>query len=119
MNSEYTSRSIEQLSPAALERLIYVVGSARGGTSLTKDVIGAHDNVISFHGPTHFLNHPWKHRRRLDPRLWNIVFWLPENRAARGRCAICWRRRRAKPSSATSTARWRGAISASSTSSIR
>ena len=79
MNSEYTSRSIEQLSPAALERLIYVVGSARGGTSLTKDVIGAHDNVISFHGPTHFLNHPWKHRRRLDPRLWNIVFWLPEN----------------------------------------
>ena len=79
MTSETASRSIAQLSPAALERLIYVVGSARGGTSLTKDVIGAHDNVISFHGPTHFLNHPWKHRKRLDPRLWNIVFWLPEN----------------------------------------
>ncbi len=119
MNSEYTSRSIEQLSPAALERLIYVVGSARGGTSLTKDVIGAHDNVISFHGPTHFLNHPWKHRKRLDPRLWNIVFWLPENvRRAEVRDSLgAAGARRLHPP--LSTERWRGAISASSTSSIR
>jgi hypothetical protein len=79
MKSETASRAIGSLSPAALERLIYVVGSARGGTSLTKDVIGAHDNVISFHGPTHFLNHPWRHRKRLDARLWNVVFWLPSS----------------------------------------
>jgi hypothetical protein len=68
---------LDSMPAEALERLIYVVGSARGGTSLTKDVIGLHDNVVSFLGPTHFLNHPWRHRRRLDPRLWNIVFWLP------------------------------------------
>ena len=72
-------RAIGSMSPEALERLIYVVGSARGGTSLTKDVIGAHDKVISFLGPTHFLNHPWKHCGRLDPRLWNLVFWLPSS----------------------------------------
>lgn len=79
MQSEYAIRAIGSLSPDALERLIYVVGSARGGTSVTKEVIGLHDNVISFHGPTQFLNHPWKHRRRLDPRLWNIIFWLPSS----------------------------------------
>jgi Sulfotransferase family len=79
MTAENVSRAIGSLSPEALERLIYVVGSARGGTSITKDVIGAHDNVISFLGPTHFLNHPWKHRKRLEPRLWNVVYWLPAN----------------------------------------
>lgn len=72
-------RRIGSMSPEALERLIYVVGSARGGTTLTKNVIGLHDNVISFRGPTHFLNHPWRHRRRIEPRLWNIVFWLPDS----------------------------------------
>jgi hypothetical protein len=77
MTSQTSSRALASVSPDALERLIYIVGSARGGTSVTKDVIGAHDNVISFHGPTHFLNHPWRHRNRLDARLWNIVFWLP------------------------------------------
>lgn len=77
MTPENPACAIGSMSPEALERLIYVVGSARGGTSVTKEVIGAHDNVISFHGPTHFLNHPWRHRRRLEPRLWNVVFWLP------------------------------------------
>ena len=71
---------IGSLSGQALERLIYVVGSARGGTTLTKNVIGLHDNVVSFDGPTHFLNHPWQHRRRVEERLWRVIFWLPVRR---------------------------------------
>jgi len=80
MNSATSLRErIGSLSEQALERLIYVVGSARGGTTLTKNVIGLHDNVISFSGPTHFLNHPWRHRKRVEDRLWRVIFWLPDS----------------------------------------
>jgi hypothetical protein len=81
MTSATSTRDrIGSLSKQALERLIYVVGSARGGTTLTKNVIGMHDNVISFGGPTHFLNHPWRHRSRVEERLWRVIFWLPVRR---------------------------------------
>jgi hypothetical protein len=70
---------IGSMSPEALERLIYVVGSARGGTSLTKDIIGLHDRIVSFDGPTHFLNHPWRHRKRVEDRLWRVIYWLPNS----------------------------------------
>lgn len=59
------------------DRLIYVVGAARGGTTLIKNLIGLHPGVISFDGPTHFLNHVWRHRKRLMDRLWRSVFWMP------------------------------------------
>jgi hypothetical protein len=75
-----TRDRIGSVSEQALERLIYVVGSARGGTTLTKNVIGMHDNVISFIGPSHFLNQPWRHRKRVDERLWRVIFWLPVRR---------------------------------------
>jgi hypothetical protein len=59
------------------DRLIYVIGTARGGTSFMRSIIGLHPAVVSFDGPTHFLNHVWRHRKRLINRLWRIVFWLP------------------------------------------
>ncbi len=80
VNFMHAADRIGSLSEQALERLIYVVGSARGGTTLTKDVIGLHDNVISFTGPTHFLNHAWRHRNRVEDRLWRVIFWLPVRR---------------------------------------
>jgi Sulfotransferase family len=80
MNSVTSTRDrIGSLSEQALERLIYVVGSARGGTTLTKNVIGLHDDVISFNGPTHFLNHVWRHRNRVEDRLWRVIFWMPDS----------------------------------------
>jgi Sulfotransferase family len=75
-----TRDRIGSLSGQALDHLIYVVGSARGGTTLTKNVIGLHDNVVSFGGPTHFLNHVWRHRNRVEERLWRAIFWLPVRR---------------------------------------
>ena len=45
-------------SPEALEWLIYLVGSARGGTKRARKVIDLHGNVLSFDGLTHFLNQP-------------------------------------------------------------
>jgi hypothetical protein len=43
-------------------------------------VIGLHDNVVSFGGPSHFLNHVWRHRNRIEDRLWRVIFWLPVRR---------------------------------------
>lgn len=65
------------LTPSALERLIYVVGSARGGTTITRDVLSTHDSVFALPGPSHFLNHVWRYRRRVHDRLWRVIFWTP------------------------------------------
>ncbi len=46
---------------------------------MTKDVIALHENVVSFDGPTHFLNHPWRHRKRVKERLWRVIYWLPHS----------------------------------------
>lgn len=64
-------------SPEALERLIYVVGSARGGTSITNRVIGMHDDVLALGNPSHFLNHVWRYRKVLHDRLWQQLLWTP------------------------------------------
>lgn len=58
-------------------RLIYVFGTARGGTTFLKNIVGLHPGLVSFDGPTHFLNHVWRHRKRLLDRLWRGVFWMP------------------------------------------
>jgi Sulfotransferase family len=62
---------------AALERLIYVVGAARGGSSITQAVIGQHDRVIALPGPSSFLNHVWRTRNRVHDRLWRQLLWTP------------------------------------------
>ena len=62
---------------AALERLIYVVGAARGGSSITQAILGQHDRVIALPGPSAFLNHVWRYRRKLHDRLWRQLVWTP------------------------------------------
>jgi hypothetical protein len=60
-----------------LERLIYIVGSARGGSSITQAIIGLHENVIAMSGPSSFLNHVWRYRNVLHDRLWRQLLWTP------------------------------------------
>lgn len=68
-------RAVGGPSAEALERMIYVVGSARGGTSISFRIIELHDNVISLGGPSHFLNHVWRYRNTLHDRLWRQLLW--------------------------------------------
>lgn len=61
----------------ALERLIYIVGSARGGTSVFMDAMDAHDRILMLPGMTHFLNQVWRYRKRVHQRLLRQIFRLP------------------------------------------
>lgn len=61
----------------ALERLIYVVGSARGGTSVFRDALDVHDGILMLPEMTHFLNQVWRYRSRVHQRLLRQIFRLP------------------------------------------
>lgn len=64
-------------STEALERLIYIVGVARGGTSVLQAMLGIHDGLIAMPGPSAFMAHVWRYRRRLHERLWRQLLWTP------------------------------------------
>ncbi len=68
---------IDSLGPNALGRLVYVVGTARGGTSVLQSAIGIHDQILALPGPSHFLNQVWRYRRRVHARLLRQIFRLP------------------------------------------
>jgi hypothetical protein len=70
-------RQVGGPSPETLERLIYIVGSARGGTTITNRIVGLHDRVIALGGPSHFLNHVWRYRNVVHDRLWRQLLWTP------------------------------------------
>ncbi len=63
------------MPPEALERLVYLVGSARGGTSLSLHMFGAHRHVSSFIGPSHFYNQIWRYRKAVHERVLRVLFW--------------------------------------------
>ena len=80
MSTTNRNHLIEQIggpSSDVLDRLIYVVGSARGGTSITQAIIAQHQAVIAMGGPSSFLNHVWRYRKRLHDRLWRQLLWTP------------------------------------------
>jgi len=64
--------------PEALERLVYVVGPARGGTSIISHAIGVHDAILEIPHDYHFVDQVWPYRNKLHNRLWRIVALLPE-----------------------------------------
>jgi len=71
-------KDLEQLGSLdanALERMVYLVGSARGGTSVSLHLIGEHPNLMGFHGPSHFINQIWRYRRVVHERLFKVIFW--------------------------------------------
>ena len=62
----------------ALERFVYVVGMARGGTSVIRDAMGIHENILMLPGMTHFMNQVWRYRNKVHDRLLRQIFQLPE-----------------------------------------
>lgn len=65
------------LSQGALDRFIYIIGSARGGTSVLFDAIGVHDEILALPGMTHFMNQVWRYRHKVHMRLLRQIFRLP------------------------------------------
>lgn len=65
------------LSEGALDHFIYIVGSARGGTSVLLDAIGVHDEILALPGMTHFMNQVWRYRKKVHMRLLRQIFRLP------------------------------------------
>jgi hypothetical protein len=71
-------RTVGGPDPSAFDRLIYVTGSARGGTTLTSRIISLQPRVVTWVSPSHFLNHVWRYRKRIHSRLWEHLLWKPK-----------------------------------------
>jgi len=65
------------LSHTALDHLIYIIGSARGGTSVLFDALGVHDEILALPGMTHFMNQVWRYRNKVHMRLLRQIFRMP------------------------------------------
>jgi len=72
-----TIEGTSTLSHQALDHLIYIIGSARGGTSVLFDALGVHDGILALPGMTHFMNQVWRYRKRVHMRLLRQIFRLP------------------------------------------
>jgi hypothetical protein len=65
------------LPQEVLDGFIYIIGSARGGTSILREAIGVHDQILALPGMTHFMNQVWRYRKRVHLRLLKQIFRLP------------------------------------------
>jgi hypothetical protein len=65
------------ISQKALNHFVYVIGTARGGTSIFRDALGIHENILMFPGETHFMNEAWRCRKRVPRRLLRRIIRLP------------------------------------------
>lgn len=72
-----TLSSVPTVAPQALERLVYLVGPARGGTSIIKMALGIHPQILVLPTMSHFVNHVWAHRRKVSERLFRGIFRMP------------------------------------------
>jgi hypothetical protein len=68
---------INCIGPEALNRFVYLVGSARGGTSVLQEAFGVHDELLVLPGPSHLMNQVWRYRNKIHDRLFRQVFRLP------------------------------------------
>lgn len=69
--------SVATVAPEALERLVYLVGPARGGTSIINMALGIHPQILVLPAMSHFVNHVWAHRRKVSERLFRGIFRMP------------------------------------------
>jgi hypothetical protein len=65
------------LSSEALGRFVYILGMARGGTTVLRDAIAIHDQILVLPDMTHFMNQVWRYRNKVHQRLLNQIFRLP------------------------------------------
>ena len=65
------------LTPEALERLVYLVGSPRGGTTVITRSFYLSERVFACPNPTRFTHRVWRHRNKVDGRLLTEIFKMP------------------------------------------
>jgi len=65
------------ISDEALERLVYLVGCPRSGTTVMAKSFFLHEDVLGCPSMTRFTNHVWRNRRRVDRRLLRQIFKMP------------------------------------------
>jgi hypothetical protein len=70
-------RSTRTLGPEALERLIYVVGTARGGTTLLGACLGLHHGVLGLPENSNFMSQVWRYQHIVDDRLIRVLLAQP------------------------------------------
>ena len=63
-------------SRAALDRLVYLVGPARGGTSVIHAAMDANPAALVLPGVTHFLQQVWRYRNVVHDRLLRQIIQL-------------------------------------------
>ncbi|MBM3516712.1 MAG: sulfotransferase [Alphaproteobacteria bacterium] len=64
-------------SAEALDRLVYLVGPARGGTSIINKCLGLHPRALGLPSLTYFVNRAWRYRHRVDERTWLHLYRNP------------------------------------------
>lgn len=74
---EITADAIGSVSDKALENFIYILGTARGGTSILRDALGIHDEILVLPNMTHFMNQLWRYRNKVHGRLLRQILRLP------------------------------------------
>ena len=76
MNTEPTLDKISPLTSDALERLVFVLGTSRGGTTILHHSIGIHGEILQI-PISHFMHHVWSYRDKVDDKLFGQIFTLP------------------------------------------
>jgi hypothetical protein len=57
-----------------INNLIYIVGSARGGTSILFQAISMHPEIYGLPSVSHFYSNVWRSRRCMHERLFSLVY---------------------------------------------
>ena len=66
------------LTPEALERLVYMVGSPRSGTTVITRSFYLSERVFPCPSPTRFTHRVWRYRKKVDGRLLTEIFKMPK-----------------------------------------
>ena len=69
--------ALGSLSQEALDHFVYVIGTARGGTSIFRDALGINENILMFPGETHFMNEVWRCRKKVPLSLLRRIVRIP------------------------------------------
>jgi hypothetical protein len=69
--------SPQPVSEDVLDRLVYIVGSPRSGTTVMSNSFYLSPNVLSFPNQIQFTNNLWRNRRKFDSRLLRRLSRLP------------------------------------------
>jgi hypothetical protein len=75
-------------SAAVLDRLVYLVGPARGGTSVIHHAMDIHPQTLVLPNVTHYLQRVWRYHRKVHLRMLQEIIRMPsfwDDRAARKR----------------------------------